>query len=307
MVPGRPATYDFASYLHDLRRMRGALHGLPLAGPASGSLRWLTSLPSLIASEPLLSMVTVHRYPALACFVKPGSPRYPRVGELLSPASSMGLAASVVPSLDLAHAHHLPLRIGEMNTIACGTAPGISNTFAMALWALGALFSDLQVGVDGVNIHTYPGAPYQLFTFSRSAAAWSGTVEPEYYGLLMFAQAAPPGARLLQISGATDNVHAWATRTPDHKVRVELINDDTKRTRTVAVRLPGRWRRGILERLEAPSVLATSGVTLGGQSFGNQTVTGVLGGKLHAPRVSRSAGTFIVALPAASAALLTLR
>ena len=61
----------------------------------------------------------------------------------------------------------------------------------------------------------------------------------------------------------------------------------------------------MIERLRAPGgAYATSGVTLGGRSFGH-TKTGVL----RAPvtqRVSRRGGAYTVTLPRASAALLTL-
>ena len=35
---------------------------------------------------------------------------------------------------------------------------------------------------------------------TRRQAVWRASVEPEYYGLMMFAQTAPPGSRLLTIS-----------------------------------------------------------------------------------------------------------
>ena len=42
---------------------------------------------------------------------------------------------------------------------------GVSDTFASALWVLDTLFNLAAVGVDGVNVHTLPGAAYELFTF----------------------------------------------------------------------------------------------------------------------------------------------
>jgi hypothetical protein len=63
---------------------------------------------------------------------------------------------------------------------------------------LDTLFESAAIGVDGVNVHVWPGAPpNQLFTFERQEGRWLGSVRPAYYALLMFTEAAPPGSRLL--------------------------------------------------------------------------------------------------------------
>jgi hypothetical protein len=53
-------------------------------------------------------------------------------------------------------------------------------------------------------------------------------------------------------------------------------------------------------------VTAKSGVTLGGQSFGAQTATGRLAGAAQPASVTPAGGEYLVRLPAASAAMLTL-
>jgi hypothetical protein len=54
----------------------------------------------------------------------------------------------------------------------------------------------------------------------------------------------------------------------------------------------------------APSAEATTGVTLGGASFGEQTTNGSL--DPHADGIGAHGGRYFVTLPAASAALLTI-
>jgi hypothetical protein len=186
----------------------------------------------------------------------------------------------------------------------CGFAPGVSDAFVSALWALNALFEMARVGVDGVNIHTYPGATYELFTFSQTRRRWTASVAPEYYGLDMFAQAAPPGARL--VAATTTNaqgITVWATRGRRGRTRVLLINEGIGR-RTVAVG-SASGRPATLELLRAPSLTSTSGVTLGGQSFGDRTATGRLAGRSHAAELTASGGRYVFTLPAESAALVT--
>jgi Glycosyl hydrolase family 79 C-terminal beta domain len=72
------------------------------------------------------------------------------------------------------------------------------------------------------------------------------------------------------------------------------------------LRISGTQGRATLERLQAPSVGSKSGVTWGGQSFGQSTTTGVLMGRSNVTSVTAVGGVYTVKLPAASAALLTL-
>jgi len=306
-VTGRPSGYDFSDYLRDFARIGGSLPRVPLVGPATGGPHWVPKLPGFLAAEPGVGVATLHEYPLQRCFIAPSLPQYPTIAHALSPTASRGLADKVAPFVGVAHARHIPLRIDEMNTVSCGTAPGIGDGFASALWALDAVFQMARVGVDGVNIHSYPGAPYALFTFTRRNGKWSGFVAPEYYGLEMFAQAAPAGASLLKTSGALGNVRAWATRAPDGTIHVVLINDYTAQSRTVTVHIAGASAAATLERLRAPGVTARTGVTLGGQGFGTATTTGLLSGRSAITSADPVNGAYAVRLPQASAAMLTLR
>jgi hypothetical protein len=196
-------------------------------------------------------------------------------------------------------------RVDELNsaTLAgCLGRTGVSNTFASALWTVDALFNMANVGVDGVNVHTLPGAGYELFTFRRTAAGWQAFVRPDYYGMLMFAQAFPAGGRLLPVRDPAGPVKVWATLGTDGHTRVTLINKDSQ-PHQVELQLPPSAAPAEIEWLRAPSASATSGVTLGGQSFGAETGTGVLGPP-HLQPAGDLFGSYSVELPADSAALL---
>jgi hypothetical protein len=197
-------------------------------------------------------------------------------------------------------------RVDELNSAAlagCLGRTGVSNTFASALWMVDTLFNLASVGVDGVNVHSLPGAAYELFTFRRTARGWQAFVHPDYYGMLMFAQAFPAGARLIPVHAPAGPVKVWATLGLDGHTRVTLINKDS-RPRRVKLRLPPSGLPAEVEWLRAPSPSATSGVTLGGQSFGAETGTGVLGPE-HGQPVAGRLGTYSIELPPASAAILT--
>jgi hypothetical protein len=302
-VMGRPPGYDFQDYLQDFSSFAAGLPGA-LAGPADGSAAWMADTARFLAVEPRVKVLTMHAYPVQTCFVSPSSPQYPTVAHLLDSAATTGLADTFAPYAALAHAHHIPLRIDEINTDSCGDAPGVSNAFVSALWSLDTLFELARVGVDGVNMHTYPGATYQPFTFRRVGRRWHAFVTPEYYGLEMFAQAAPAGSRLVPstITNA-QGVQLWATRGTDHRTRVVLINESLDR-RTIALDSPGK-RPATLERLRAPTLASTTGVTLGGQSFGTDTTTGLLAGRSQIAKLTARHGQYLFTLPAESAALVT--
>ncbi len=306
-VPGRSPGYGFTRWLADVVRFRGALPALSLAGPALDRLDWLGQLPRLFAAIPSLREVTVHRYPLNRCVTATASPQFPSVGHLLAPVSSTGLAAPLAAGAGEAHRYGRTFRVNEMNSVTCQGEAGVSNTFASALWMLDTLFAMARAGVDGVNIHTWAGAPAnQPFTFAVSAQGWSGSVRPEYYGMLLFLRAAPAGARLLRTSIAGPReVRAWAIRAPDGSTRIVLINDSATRRHVALVRLPSLAGTGMLERLRASSLAATTDVTLAGQTFGARTRSGVLAGRLQSTPLA-AAGSYRVILPAGSAALLSL-
>jgi hypothetical protein len=301
-APGRPSSWNFAAFDRDYAHIAGALPRIPLAGPTLGQRNWFGFLGRFLSDQPRVAVATLHRYPLQLCFVHPDEPNYPTIANLLAPSSSRSLADSVATSVKVAHAHHVPLRIDEINTISCGDVAAVAQSFASALWSLDTMFELARVGVDGVNIHTFPGATYQLFTLASVHGRWRAVVEPDYYGLEMFAQAAPAGSRLLNVSPTGHGLEVWATRAPDRTIRVVVINQGD-RARVVAVRAAGLGT-GTLERLQAPSLLALGRVTLAGQSFG--AATGTLTGHLRMPTVIPSAGEYRFKVASASAVMLTL-
>ncbi len=303
-IYARPQDYDVSQFTADYSRWSTALPDLPLAGPAFAELTWLTGLAQFITAEPRLHVVTMHRYPLRACVSDPIAPGYPTIPALLSDASAAGLAQPLYQYIQLAHAAGLPFRVAEMNSAACRGRSGVSDTFASALWVLDTFFNLASEGADGVNIHTFPGAPYQLFTFTHSKPGWRGSVHPEYYGMLMFAQAFPPGAQLLPVTAPAGPVKIWATRSPTGRTRIVLINKSTTTITHVQLQVPGSGGNASLDWLQAPSASSTTGVTLGGRTFGTASRTGQLP-PAHTVSITATQGSYSLTLPAASAVLLT--
>jgi hypothetical protein len=298
----RPAGYSLGDYIQEFSRWRRAIgRALPVTGPAYATFDW--SLGRFIRAEPGLSEVTFHHYALDACLTKPSATGFPTIPNLLSDASSDGLAQRLAPAVASAHARGVAFRLDELNSASCTGRWGVSNTFASALWMLDTLFSLARVGVDGVNVHTLPDAAYEPFSFYRTTGGWRALVAPEYYGMLMFTKADPPGARLVRVSvSARGPLTAWATRGPGPTTRVLLINKNTSRGYEVGLRVRGLSDPAQLERLEAPRPSSTGRVTLAGQSF---EPSGRLLGGSQVQTVTPDNGVYSVSVPADSAVLLT--
>lgn len=306
-VFGRSPSWDFSSYVNNYAHLAAALGGLPRAGPAIGAYDWMRQVKQFMSVDHA-SLITLHRYPMQSCGPRPGDPKYPTIAHFLSADTSEGLAANFAPFVNTVHANHLPVRNAEMNSVSCGDAHGVANTFASALWAADALFAMARAGVDGVNLHTYSGAADELFSTRKIGSTWHAFVAPEYYGVQLFAKAAPAGSHLLKLtkSGWPGTLRAWATRTPSGQVHVVLINDSMHDQQTVTVKLPSAGPSARVERLRAGSGRSLSGVTLGGQGFGTDTTTGQARGSLHQQSLPPVDGRYILRLPAVSAALITV-
>ncbi|HTX45652.1 MAG TPA: glycosyl hydrolase family 79 C-terminal domain-containing protein [Solirubrobacteraceae bacterium] len=300
---GRPAGWDFSEYLSNYNQILRSMPKTVLAGPDEGGPAWIPELGTYLASEPRVKILTIHRYPLKECTPS----EHATIAQLLSSSSTRGYAAGLAGVVATARRHGVTFRLDEMNSVSCGGENGVSDTFASSLWALDAMFELAHAGVGGVNVHTR-AVPNQLFTFTQSHGQWAGDVKPDYYGLLAFAQAAPPGSSLLKVSGfGSGQIHIYATRAPDGTEHVVLINMASKGSERIDVKIGSSATAGTLERLTAPSLAATGHVSLGGQSFAANTSTGQLTGTPSTTTVSRGKdGGYSVPLPAASAAILTL-
>jgi hypothetical protein len=290
---------DFASYKHALARIAPSV---PLVGPSVANpdlnAAWLSSL---IAGEPhALGMVTAHRYPLSACKTR-RSPRYPTIARLLSESTSAGMAHTVKDAVRLAHRAGLPFRLTELNSVTCGGRPGVSDTFATALWAPDALFELLKAGVDGVNIHIRVNAVNAPFTLTRSGLS----VHPLLYGMILFSRTLGPDAQLARLQvRAKRSLHLkiWGVRLPGNRLHV-LVIDKSRHPAEVDLRLPGSGIATV-QRLLAPSVGSRSGVTLAGQQLGRN---GSWQGQQTVETIAPGRRGYELAMPGMSAALVSVR
>jgi hypothetical protein len=300
----RVGSYDFDDYIRDLNRWRRILPaGVPLAAGALALLVWLPQAASAVSADADVSTVTIHRYALSSCEQDKTAPDYATLANLLDSTSTEGLAGSLAPIAATLHDENRQLRVDELNSASCEGAPGVSDTFGSALWMLNVLFDFAAANVDGVNVHTLPFASYAPFSFNDDNGQWSATVNPDYYGMLMFASAFPTGAELLDTTDSSSDVKAYTTEAPDGELRTTIINENPAASADVTLELPGTPAEVSAETLTAPSLSATSGVELGGQSFGDTTTTGVLN-RPSTSTLEANDGAFTLTVPSDSAVLL---
>src|SRR5579859_2812172 len=204
--------------------LAAATPGVPLVGPALGhpvvDASWIARL--LADPHPGLRVLSGHWYPYSGC-VPDSSPSYPTVGRLLAGRDIAQVIRGLHPVIQMAHHAGLGFRLTELNSVTCGGLPGVSDTFATALWAPRALFALARAGVDGVNIHMRAHAINAPFAIEHDRVV----ARPLLYGLLLFTRCLGPHARLLDVRvsqsrGATLDV--WAVLAEPGLLHVLLIN-----------------------------------------------------------------------------------
>ncbi len=295
--------------------------GIKLSAPvwAGLSSSFMGNLESFISTQAsTIAIVTVHHYSGTACNGATEPLDYlltePAVDGDTQPLTG---PVGIPPYLPAAQQAKIPFRIGELNSINCGGQLGVSNSFSSALWAMDIAFSYANVGVSGLNFFA-PGDPntpnaYTPFDFTSTSNGGVRTyavrnINPLYYGLLLFAQAVQNNAQLLPVTLTTPtqaSIKAWATIDGNQTIRLLLLNKDQSASGPVSITLNG-YGQGTVTRLTAPSFSSTTGVNLAGQTF-DGSADGTPQGTAYAEIAQPSSGVYTVALPAVSAALITLQ
>ena len=296
----RAPTWDFPQYVRELAAYRAAI-----AGAAPGTR---VAAPDVSTGEPPLPWVwesiglhpgilTDHYYPLTACGHKPTAT------QLLSPEVRLQETVMLSTLADIQRTSRTPLELDETNDISCKGQPGVSNTFASALWAADYIARTMKAGLRGVDFHTLLNLPQSYTALVGEGASLHPN--PEWYALLL--DHALQGARALPTSvSAGSNTTAQAFRGPHGQLELLLVNFDLAGTRPTRVTLQlhgGGAAGGTVLRLTAPSVLATSGVKLGGEEV---APSGRWRPRLPLPTLEHRGGRLGLSLPAASAALVTV-
>jgi hypothetical protein len=311
----REAPWTFTQYALEVAAYRDAIEraapGIPLAGPdVSGSSIFL-SWGSGEAAQLSPALLTGHHYP-MGCHDR--TP--PSIARLLSEGTRRAEGISLQRFMSIARTSGVAFRLDETNSVSCGGTPGISDTFAAALWALGYITRNMAAGVSGMNFH---GAPNNCTGYSPLCATSPErqvtgllSARPEWYALLVARSllgdlpvraalttpqrgAAPPGQRAIL---------AAASIAPGNVLHVVLVNDEPPGAHPAAVHLhvARRFRAASVLRLTAPSPATGDGILLGGRTI---SPDGSFSLPRALPRARSRHGVIALSLPPSSAMLVT--
>lgn len=293
----RSLNYGAASYraeLHaELDRLAPFAPGRAVfAAPAVYGESWLGDVGPLLAAEQgRVGLVTVHRYPYDVCFGKPAPPlRALFTGDA---TAKFGTLFSVV----VRAAAGVPVRVAELNSVSCGGAAGVSDTFAAGLWAADVMFRLASIGVSGVNLHT-PGRHYAVWDYTGD-----GTLEVRglYYGMLLFSRVTARHGRIVPVSiGMEKDLRAFATVGDDGVLRVAVLNESVSAAYDVRLAPSGHHGSATVERLFAASADTGTDITFAGQTWKRSSDGTPAGARTREPAPIASNGLLLSLQPAAA-------
>jgi hypothetical protein len=281
--------------------IQGMVPKAPLAGPATagGGIAEAVELAHDEASR--LTVMTQHYYRGAG---KTTDPTSVTMNTLVSP--DPGLIKKLGQLSTGATSNHLPggFRIGELASFFSGGAPGVSNAFGSALWAIDCLFDNAENGSSGVNFHG--GGPGQngseQFYYSpiTEAAGVVTGVGPQFYGMLLVTSAGTGNVLATTAQAGKLNFSAHAVAQADGSTNIALNNKDTTSAVTVTLSVGKTPSSASAVFLTGPSLLATTGVTFAGAAI---SATGAWA-PAPAWTLPISGSTISIVVPPASAALV---
>lgn len=234
---------------------------IAIVGPDSGSnvSSWTVPFGQAMGKSNL-SLLTQHYYRG------DGKSSNATVANLLAPDQNLINCAGLLQAGS--QSIGVPYRFTECNSYFNGGAPGISNSYASALWVIDFLFNCAKGGAAGVNLHG--GGNWTGYTPIADSSGIVSEARPEYYGILFFTLAGQGTILDSQLSAGSLNATAYAVRTPTG-TNVVIINKDATQSLDLSVFLPQAATTATLTALTqstagsaTPSVTATTGVTIQG-------------------------------------------
>jgi hypothetical protein len=258
--PLRKPPYTFAEFRAEYDRWRSAIlaanPGLSFAAPdTAGSVEWVEQMAADAHGD--VQLLTTHYYR--------GGQKQATLDQLMSPDSA--LTAKLQRLRRASMRSGVSWRMCETNSFFGGGRPGLSDTFAAALWTLDYMLLLGQSGCAGVNIETGFNQLGFLSSYSpiRNDEAGRCTAGASYYGMLAFAIArgANSGVLPLQSGPAPKGASFYALGQASGIQCVVLINKTLDQPMRISLSdVPLHNASSI--RLAAPSPESKVDITLGG-------------------------------------------
>ncbi|HUI75712.1 MAG TPA: hypothetical protein VLX32_12235 [Candidatus Acidoferrum sp.] len=292
----RKSDYDFAQFAaewrHFYQTIRSRVPNAPFAGPDTAyNNEWLVPFAKQFNREAVF--LSQHYYAE-------GPPTDPSmtIERLLRPNPKLrdefdGMENTVKES-------GLPFRLAETNSCYSGGKPGVSDTFASALWGADLMYQLASAGGMGINFH---GGGYGWYTPIAGTRENGFLARPIYYGMLLFAQAGSGQLveSTLEKLELAPLLTTYGLRSDAGALKVAAFNKNLERAVLLTMDISQPTLRATALRLVAPRVDDTTDTTFGGSPVGaSGSWSPVLEELLPVEN-----GVASIELPAASAALIT--
>jgi hypothetical protein len=247
---------SFASAIH----AGGAGVGVALTGPASAAHYNTWTVPFASDEGSKIVLLTQHYYRAN------GQLSTSTLDMLLQPdpalATELKGLSSAATTGGIAHAY----RCSECNSFYNGGAQGVSDEYGTALWGIDFLFTNALYGSSGVNFHGGGnGAGYTPIADSGGQVVGA---RPLFYAMLLFTQAGTGAMYATQASAQSLNFTAYSIGAADGSTTVVLVNKDATSGVQASVDAGASVGSASVMYLQASSLTATTGETLGGVEVG---------------------------------------
>jgi hypothetical protein len=289
----KPWTYDefHAKWKTFRDAFRKKLPEVAVAGPDTAwNQKWFKQFTEDEPKEIVLT--TSHYYPE-------GPPTDPQMNVDLLLHPGVRFDSSCREALDSARAAGLPFRMAEGNSCYNAGKPGVSDTFASALWAGDFCLQMASLGCVGVNLH---GGANGFYSPIVGSARSGFVVRPEYYGLMLAQQFAGYTMHQTRLEASGANLTAYAAGNNEATSLVVVFNKDVRDVDIVLTDALGSFKGAAVERLQSPTVDSKVGVTFEGSEVRSS-------GEFHpvaGERLIVQRGKLSVRVPAYSAALIHL-
>ena len=268
----RPATWTYGDYWKEWILAHAAVTArVPqarFAGPdVSNKMAYVTGFAADVKrSAPDVVMLTSHYYA-----MGPAGAVGMTIDRLLAPDPK--LERDLQTAMTAAREAGIPYRMSEGNTCWNGGQPGVSDTFASALWAVDTMLAFAAGGCSGFCLH---GGGDGYYTPIAGGLKAGFVRRPEYFGVMAarnFAGATLIGSKL---DCASDRVRAYAASRPGGRLTL-IVN---KAGAAAAIRTP-------LRRAKRQWQLAGSAIdTRQGVTFTEGRVKALHEGIAHVPAYS---------------------
>ena len=229
--------------------------GVTLTGPAdAGNIAAWTIPFGEYAGQSQIALLTQHYYRGN------GQSASSTDAELVSPDAALvsDLAALAAGAAGIG----VPFRLAETNSFYNGGAPGVSDSYASALWVIDHLFTIALGGGVGANLHG--GGDGDGYT---PIADSNGTVveaRPEYYGTLLFTLAGTGTLLGTTLAAGGLNVTAYALQPRAGLLSIVVVNKDAEQTLDLSIDCGSPVSGATLIALTGPALDASSGVAIQG-------------------------------------------